>query len=312
MMFKFVLRAVALVVVCTAGTMVLAQDAPPKPIFDPAARPQTTDFKPLVVSQVKPGIYMLVGNGGNSVIRVADDGIILVDAKLTGDNYYQDLIQKIKSVSDKPIKDVFVTHVHNDHSGNTPQFEAAGIPVIASDDYKALVATYTVRPGQLRSPAPTISFAKTYTVKLKGATATAYAMHPAHTGSDSVVYFPDEKVIAMGDLMFSGAPTVDWLNGGRVLGMQKNWTELEKLDFDTLIPGHGEAPIGRAEFEADRKKLDLLIERLRALVKADTPKSEILAKVKVDDLGPGWSIKDQRDEWSRPARLDGLYEELSK
>jgi cyclase len=246
------------------------------------------------------------------VIRVAADGAILVDTKLTGDNYYQELMRKIRIVTNQPIKYVFVTHVHNDHSGNTPQFEAAGIPVIASDDYKALVQTYTVRPGQDRSPAPTISFAKNYTVKLKGATATAYAVRAAHTASDSVVYFPNEKTIAMGDNMFPGAPTIDWLNGGRLLGMQANWTKLDKLDFDTMIPGHGDGPVSRAEFEADRKKLDTLIDRLRALVKAGTPKSEILAKVKVDDLGPGWSIKDQRDEWSRPARLDGLYAELSK
>jgi cyclase len=311
-MFKFAFGAAALAVVSAAGPMVLAQGAAPGRIYDPAAPRATTDVVPLVARLVKPGLYMLVGGPGNTVLRVADDGVILVDTRLTGDNYYQQLLQTIRSVSDKPIKDVFVTHVHNDHSGNTPQFEAAGIPVIASDDYKALVATYTVRPDQMRSPAPTISFAKTYTVKLKGATATAYAVHPAHTASDSIVYFPDEKVVAMGDNMFSGAPTIDWVNGGRLLGMQQNWAELEKLDFDTLIPGHGDAPISRAEFEADRKKLDVLIERLRAAIKAGVPKSELLATVKVDDLGPGWSIKDQRDEWSRPARLDGLYAELSK
>jgi cyclase len=311
-MFKFVLGAVVLAAVSAAGPMVLAQGAAPRAIADPSAPRATTDFPPLVARQVKPGLYMLVGGPGNTTIRVADDGVILVDTRLTGDNYYQQLVQKIRSLSDKPIKGVFVTHVHNDHSGNTPQFEAAGVPVIGSDDYKALVATYTVRGGQTRSPAPTVSFAKTYTVKLKGATATAYAGHPAHTASDSIVYFPDEKVVAMGDNMFSGAPTIDWVNGGRLLGMQQNWAELEKLDFDTLIPGHGAAPLSRAEFEVSRKKLDLLIDRLRAAVKAGVPKSELLATVKVDDLGPGWNIKGQGDEWSRPARLDGLYAELSK
>jgi cyclase len=313
-LFKCALRAAALAAASAAGTLVLAQDAAPGPkaLADPAAPRQTTDFAPLVVRQVKPGLYMLVGNGGNAALRVADDGVILVDTKLTGDNYYQELMRTIRSISDKPIKAVFVTHVHNDHSGNSPQFEAAGIPVIASDGYKALVATYTVRPGQMRSPAPTISFAKTYTVNLKGATATAYAVLPAHTASDSIIYFPDEKVVAMGDNMFSGAPTIDWVNGGRLLGMQKNWAEVAKLDFEALIPGHGEATVSRAEFEADRKKLDLLIERLRAAIKAGTPKGELLSTVRVDDLGPGWSIKDQRDEWSRPARLDGLYAELSQ
>jgi glyoxylase-like metal-dependent hydrolase (beta-lactamase superfamily II) len=299
-----------LAAVGAAGTMALAQDAASGPNYVP--RPVERPFTPVVVRQVKPGLYMLVGNGGNVVLRVADDGLILVDTMLPGDKVYQELSQKIRSVSDKPIKYVFITHVHNDHSGNTPQFEAAGVPVIASDDYKALVATYTVRAGQTRSPPPTVSFPKSYTVKLKGATATAYAVHPAHSASDSIVYFPDEKVVAMGDNMFSGAPTVDWLHGGRLLGLQKNWAELEKLDFDTLIPGHGEAPISRAEFQVARKKLDLLIERLRGAIKAGVPKSELLATIKVDDLGPGWSIKDQHTEWSRPSRLDGLYDELSQ
>ncbi|HTI67174.1 MAG TPA: MBL fold metallo-hydrolase [Caulobacteraceae bacterium] len=312
MQLKFVFGAGALAGVCAAGTMALAQGPAPRPIFDPNAPPQTTRFEPMVVREVKPGLYMLVGDGGNAVFRVAQDGVILVDAKLTGDNYYRELMRAIRTVSDKPIKFVFVTHVHNDHSGNTPQFKAAGVPLIASDDYKALVQTYTVRPGQERSPAPTISFAKSYTVMLKGATATAYAVHPAHTASDSIVYFPDLKTVAMGDTMFPGAPTVDWLNGGRLLGMQTNWAELEKMDFDTLIPGHGGAPISRAEFEVTRKKLDVLIERLRLLVKAGTPKGELLAKVKVDDLGQGWSIATQGDEWTRPARLDGLYAELSQ
>jgi cyclase len=303
-MFRFAIGVGVVAAIGAAGTMVLAQGAPQAPGAGAPA------FTPAVVRQVKPGLYMVVGNGGNSTVRVADDGVILVDTKLPVEAVYQDLVQKIKSVSDKPIKFVFITHVHNDHSGNTARFQAAGVPVIASDAYKALVATYTVNPGQTRSPAPTISFAKIYTVKLKGATATAYSVYPGHTGSDSVVYFPDEKVVAMGDDMVAGAPSADFDNGGSLTGLQKTWTEVDKLDFDTLIPGHGDAPISRAEFEASRKKLDLLIDRLRAGIKAGTPKGELLAKIQVDDLG-GWSIKDSR-QWNTAARLDGLYAELSK
>jgi cyclase len=303
-MFKFLIGAGALAAVSAAGSVALGQGA-----AAPAPNYAALPFAPMVVREVKPGLYMLVGDGGNAVVRVADDGLILVDTKLPGDNYYQELMQKIRSVSDKPIKYVFITHVHNDHSGNAARFQAAGAKTIASDDYRALVATYTVHVGQTRSPAPDISFAKTYTVKLKDATATAYAIHPAHTASDSVVYFPDEKVVAMGDSMFSGAPTLDWDNGGSLLGMQKNWAELDRLDFDTLIPGHGPAPLSRAEFEASRKKLDLLIDRLRAGIKAGVPKGELLAKVQVDDLG--WNIKDTR-EWNAATRIDGLYAELSK
>jgi len=309
-MFKFTLGAVALVAISAMSTLALAQEVAPAATADPsAARPAR--FIPMTVRQVKPGLYILAGDGGNATLRVADDGLILVDTKLPGDIYYQELVQKIHSISDKPIKYVFVTHVHNDHSGNAARFQAAGAQTIASDAYKTLVATYVIKPGQTRSPAPDISFAKSYTVKLKGATTTAYAVHPAHTASDSIVYFPDEKVVTMGDNMFPSAPNVDWDNGGSLMGIKQNWAELEKLDFDTLIPGHGDALVSRAEFEADRTKLDLLIERLRALVKAGVPKSELLATLKVDDLGPTWDLKTFHD-WTGEGRLDGLYIELVK
>ncbi|HTK35361.1 MAG TPA: MBL fold metallo-hydrolase [Caulobacteraceae bacterium] len=311
-MFKFLIGAVALTTFSAAAPMVLAQDAPPPGPGAPApAARAARPFVPVAVHQVKPGLYRVFGNGGTVTVRVADDGLIVVDTKLGGDNYYQDLMEKIRSVSDKPIKYVFITHVHNDHSGNAARFQAAGAKTIASDDYKKLVATYKLHVGDPRSPAPDISFAKTYTVKLKGATATAYALHPAHTASDSVVYFPDEKVVAAGDNMFPSAPNVDWENGGSLMGMKQNWAELAKLDFDTLIPGHGDAIVSRAEFEADRTKLDTLIERLRAAVKAGVPKSELLATLKVDDLGAGWDLRKFHD-WTDPGRLDGLYVEFAK
>jgi cyclase len=304
LMFRFVIGVGVVAAVSAAGTMVLAQAAPQAQ----GAAPAPGAFSPAVVRQVKPGLFMVVGNGGNSVVRVAGDGVILVDTKLPGEAFYQDLVQKIQSVSDKPIKFVFITHVHNDHSGNTARFEAAGAKVIASDAYKALVQTYTVNPGQTRSPQPDIAFAKTYSVKLKDASAQAYAFYPGHTGGDSIVYFPDEKVVAMGDDLVAGAPSADWANGGSLTGLQKTWTEVDKLDFDTLIPGHGDAPISRADFEAARKKLDLLVERLRTAVQAGVPKTELLAKIQVDDLG--WNIRESR-QWNTPPRIDGLYAEMS-
>ena len=74
------------------------------------------------IKQVKPGLYMVTGMGGNSTVRVGNQGIILVDTKNLGDQFYNDLVAKIKTVSDQPIKHVFVTHVHQDHSGNIGKF----------------------------------------------------------------------------------------------------------------------------------------------------------------------------------------------
>src|SRR5438132_6557086 len=88
---------------------------------------------PMAVKQVKPGVYMVINGGGNSTVRVTDQGIILVDTKNLGDQFYNDLVAQIKTVTSQPVKYVFVTHVHQDHAGNIGKFVQAGVPVITND-----------------------------------------------------------------------------------------------------------------------------------------------------------------------------------
>src|SRR5712691_5812150 len=73
---------------------------------------------PMAIKQVKPGLYMVINGGGNSTVRVTDQGVILVDTKNLGDQFYNDLMAQIKTVTPQPVKYVVVTHVHQDHSGN--------------------------------------------------------------------------------------------------------------------------------------------------------------------------------------------------
>src|SRR5262245_24209189 len=86
---------------------------------------------PQAIKQVKPGVYMVINGGGNSTVRVTDQGIFLVDTKNLGEQFYNDLLAQIKTVSPQPVKYAFVTHVHQDHSGNIERFQKAGVPVIA-------------------------------------------------------------------------------------------------------------------------------------------------------------------------------------
>jgi hypothetical protein len=95
------------------------------------------------------------------------------------------------------------------------------------------------------------------------------------------------------------------------LEAQKVLAAVAKLKFDTVVPGHS-APNGttmtRAEFDAYKKKVDTLASRFAEQAKAGTSKSDILAKVKTDDLG--WNVNTA--QWQAPARLDPLYEEFTK
>ena len=58
----------------------------------------------MAIKQIKPGLYMVTGNGGNSTVRVTDQGVILVDTKNLGDQFYNELVALIKTVSPQPVK----------------------------------------------------------------------------------------------------------------------------------------------------------------------------------------------------------------
>src|SRR5215471_16028887 len=86
---------------------------------------------PITINKVKPGVYMVINGGGNSTVRVTDQGVIVVDTKNLGEQFYTELLAQIKTVTPQPVKYAFVTHVHQDHSGNIERFQKAGVPVIA-------------------------------------------------------------------------------------------------------------------------------------------------------------------------------------
>jgi len=262
---------------------------------------------PQKITQIKPNLYIVTGAGGNSTVRVTKAGIILVDTKNLGDQFYNELMQQIKTVSDQPVKEVIITHVHQDHSGNTGKFIEAGARVTANEGEKAEVATYTSPAGKPAPPSATYS-TKTV-IKLGGAQAEVFHFGRAHTGGDSIVYFPDLKVLCGGDVIVGVQPNFDYPNGGSLLEAQKVLAQVAKLKFDTVVPGHS-APntttLTRADFDAYRKKVDTLVSRFQELIKAGTPKNEILAKVKTDDLG--WNVNTA--QWQAPGRLDPLYQEF--
>lgn len=261
---------------------------------------------PQAIKQVKPGFYMVTGGGGNSSVRVASDGIILVDTKNLGDAFQTALVDQIKTVSTQPVKYVFITHHHQDHSGNIGKFVEAGAQVIAHENLKTNLVTYA--PAQGKPANPNVTYAKDHVVRLAGATAEAHYYGRGHTNGDTFVYFPDLRIVSTGDMFVATAPNADYPFGGSVIEWSKALDSLLKLDFDTVIPGHGNDPLTKADVQAFKGKIDTIIARASELVKKGTPKAQLLADLKTDDIG--WNINNQ--QWSAPARLDPFYDELSK
>lgn len=289
--------------IALAGFAALAQAQAPAPA--PAAPPGPPP--PMQIKEVTKGVYMVTGNGGNSTVRVGQDEVILVDTKNPGDAIVAELLEKIRSVTPKPVKTVFITHHHNDHAGNIVSFLPTA-KVVAAQELPPLVERYSP-PNNARKPSPpNTTYRNKFKAKVKGANVEAYHYARAHTGGDTIVYFPDVRVVALGDELVAATPNTDYPFEGSVLGWQKSMASVLKLKFDYAIPGHGDNPMTRAEVEAYAKKWDTFIERARAEIKAGTPKDQLMAKIRTDDLG--WNVNVAN--WTQPARLDPFYAELSK
>jgi len=248
---------------------------------------------------LKPNLYMVTGGGANTLIRVTPEGLIVVDTKNPGDDNYNRLMEEIKSVSNLPVKYVLNTHHHPDHVGTNQKFIDAGAQVVALEALKTNVAsdgrTKDI-PGR-----PTVTFAKDYDLKFGGAEVQAHSYGRGHTGDDTMVYFPDLKVVMVSDQITDATPIVDFANGGSAV----EWTQILdgvlKLDFEMAIPGRGE-PKTRADVEAYRTKFATLITRAKDAIKAGATKEQLAMQVKTDDLG-----------WMFNAGFYGsLYDELTK
>jgi len=258
------------------------------------------------IKEVKPGLYVVTGAGGNSSVRVTSEGIILVDGKLPAEGNYDKLMELIKSVSSQPVKYVLLTHHHQDHTGNNDKFLALGIPVIAHENLKSNLVTYAATP---KPAPPSVTYSTGYTVKLGGVTVEAHHYGRAHTSGDTVVYFPDLKVVALSDELTVGtpsgsrAPLADYAGGGSLVEWPAVLDAVLKLDWDLAIPGNDD-PQPRAYVQAYRDNIAKFVDRGKAAVKMGVPKDQLMMQIKADDLPFKLNLTG--------AALDGFYDELSK
>jgi glyoxylase-like metal-dependent hydrolase (beta-lactamase superfamily II) len=249
--------------------------------------------------KIKDDLYVIHNDffPGNTTALITDEGVVLVDDKFAVD--HDGIMAQLKKITNKPIRYVINTHHHPDHVGNNQKFIDAGATVLASDALKSFMAS---DPRTKAIPGlPTQTFAKEYTLKFGGAEVRLYSFGRGHTGDDTMVYFPDAKVVMVSDQITDATPIVDFANGGSAV----EWTQILdgvlKLDFESAIPGRGE-PKTRDEVQAYRTKFASLVSRAQDAIKAGATRDTLAMQVKTNDLG-----------WQLNAMFFGsLYDELAK
>ncbi len=229
----------------------------------------------LKVIKLHENFYEIEGDGSNVAVRVTNEGVILVDAKHERD--HDALVAAVKSVTPQPIKYIFTTHYHEDHSGGNAKF--APIVQIFSTLNTRIDIMEHKRPNDRQTgpnavPAQ-IVFTDETSVFLGGVEVRARFFGRGHTNGDAVIYFPDLKTVCLGDMMAGASPGVDYNGGGSLLELPKTLGKvLDAYDFDMVITGHG--PLAnRAALMIYRDNIMTLTTRARALVRQGKSQDEL-------------------------------------
>ncbi len=261
------------------------------------AATQQPEQPPVEISEVADGLYIVTGPGGNVGVRVTSEGVVVIDDKF--EDNYNDIVASISSVTNQPIRYVFNTHHHGDHTGSNVQF-AALAPILAHENVRTNILRND-QPG-----APSIVYTDQTAVYLGDATVEAIYMGRGHTDGDSVIYFPDLGVVHMGDLSFGGAaPYIDFGNGGSALELMNTYDNILELDFDTAIPGHGNV-MTKADVAAFREAFQELLDTGRQLISGGVSEDDLAARLAEE-------IPELSYETGFPARsIPGIYAELSE
>ena len=261
---------------------------------------------PSRLEKIKDDLYVLLGEGGNVTILLTNDGVVLVDDKF--ERNYDDIVAKVKSLTDKPVKYIINTHAHGDHSGGNPKFLPSA-QIIGNTNLRAAIIK-----GKQAGP-PQLTFTDQMAVNLGGKEVVAYHFAPCHTDGDTFVYFPAHKVLASGDCFntgngqgvnLTGSSTfsfyIDYNTGGSFAGREKTADAALKLDFDTVVPGHGPVT-NRAGFVKWRSDITAIRNRVTGMLREQKTKEEI-GKMLVSEFG--WDPMGR----AMQASLDGIIAEL--
>jgi len=285
---------IIILVVTVAAISVSAQHSP-----SPDQAGKNPGDTTLTMQLVKTGLFMISGGGGNSLVRLSANGVILVDGKLPGS--FDILRKRVHRLSELPIRVLVITNHYESHTGTNAKFLEAGVQIIAQQNVSHNLATYNP-PSGVPIAAPTITYDREYDLKLGGAEAQLLHFGNAKTSGDTVVYFPNLKVVAVGDL-FASAPAPDFSAGGSLVDWGPVLAEILKLDFDIVVPAMGPT-VTRADLEASKTKIDTVVSRATGLVQKGVPKDQLMAQLKTDDLG--WKLSFTGED------LDRFYAELSQ
>ncbi|MFU8876901.1 MAG: MBL fold metallo-hydrolase, partial [Wenzhouxiangellaceae bacterium] len=247
-------------------------------------------------TEVADGVWALQGAGGNMGLVVGEKGAFLIDDQFAP--LSEKILAAISGITDQPLKFVFNTHWHGDHTGGNQPLAEAGALVVAHDNVRVRMSAGQFMeffdnevPPAPEEALPVVTFNDRVTFHLGGHTINAIHLPRAHTDGDGIIHLPEANVIHSGDTVFYGMyPFIDYSSGGSLPGMiEAVDAMLEIADEDTrIITGHGGPVINAAQLGDYRRMLATVHERLAALIEAGKTLEEVQGENITADFDETW------------------------
>ncbi len=223
---------------------------------------------PISLKKVAPDLYFLYDDASsNAAFLVTEEGVLVVDTR-QHPRHGQDLIERIRKITDKPIRWAVVTHFHGDHYLGSPAFKEAGAMIVSHRDTAAMIKKYheqevarrqaffktnNLDPKEVKLVLPDVTFEQgQMTINLGGRVVQLLYMGPGQNPGDTFVHFPQARTL------FTGGPfsRKSWPNTAFTPSMD-GWIAMVKklaaMDMDHYLPAHGD--VGNKQDLLDEAKV---------------------------------------------------------
>lgn len=245
------------------------------------------------ITKISGDLYRFRNNGHYSVFLVTPAGVIATDPidKDAAGWLKAEIATRFKV----PVKYVIYSHGHADHDSGGEVF-ADTATFVGHEITKRMLDD-----DQVPTPLPTETFTTTKTVTLGGASVELTYLGPNHADGMIVMRFPKERTLFAVDIVPVDSLAYRDFPNANINGWISSLTAIEKMDFDTLAPGHG--PMATRDHARRHREY---LEDLRAQVSAQVTAGKTLAETKAAvDLTKykAWGGYDT----SRELNIEGMY-----
>ncbi|QFZ84072.1 MBL fold metallo-hydrolase [Variovorax paradoxus] len=283
--------------------------------------------KQITFTQLSEHTYAYTAEGDpNTGVVVGDDAVLVADTQATP-AMAQDVVRRIREVTDKPIRYVVLTHYHAVRVLGASGFNSQEI-ISSQDTYDLIVergeqdkASEIGRFPRLFRNAesiprgvtwPTMTFNKKMTLWLGKVEVQLLQLGRGHTKGDTVVWLPQDRVLLGGDLVeFNATPYAgdayfkDW---PQTLG------NLAALKPAALVPGRGAALVGEEQVAAGLEATGGFIADVRASVEAGVAAGKDLQTVYKETFA---TLKPKYGHWvifdhCMPFDVTRCYDEVTR